>query len=210
MSRAKNIKRNSWLVLVLTLGFFCVGILSCGGNGESSSNAESGSESGISSSQKADLESTKGKPAKSSKKSSTPSDWKTYSFQGWSLSFPGNWNGDEEAGVWWPGEGSLDMGRPALSVHCGGIPLMPNTKFEDRVLSHINSEPVEKQDLSVSGFSGFKCSWEFMGNKHIGLFLEEKVGGGMSVIHFLDCQAPSGDYDQYEGDFEKILTYFSK
>ena len=83
---------------------------------------------------------------------------------------------------------------------------------EDRiqVTSHINGEPQERQNLSVSGFSGFKCSWEFMGKKHLGLFLEEKIGGGMGVIHFVDCQAPSSDFDQYKGDFEKIVAYIKR
>ena len=87
---------------------------------------------------------------------------------------------------------------------------MPNTDFEDRVLSHINAKPKERQNLSVSDFSGFKCCWESMGNKHLGLFLEEKIGGGMGLIHFVDCQAPSSDFDQHKGDFEKIITYIKK
>ncbi len=87
---------------------------------------------------------------------------------------------------------------------------MPTTDFEDRVISHINGDPQERKNVSVSGFSGFKCSWEFMGKKHLGLFLEEKIGGGMAVIHFVDCQAPSSDFDQHKVDFEKIVAYIKK
>jgi hypothetical protein len=49
-----------------------------------------------------------------------------------------------------------------------------------------------------------------MGKKHLGIFLEEKIGGGMGVIHFVDCQAPSSDFDQHKGDFEKIVSYIKK
>jgi len=87
---------------------------------------------------------------------------------------------------------------------------MPNVDFKDRVTSHINAEPQERKNVSVSSFSGFICSWEFMGRKHLGLFLEGKVGGGMGVIHFFDCQAPSSDFDQHKGDFEKIIASIKK
>ena len=90
------------------------------------------------------------------------------------------------------------------------IPLMPNQDFEDRVKSHINGTPQEKQSLTVSGVSGFKCSWESMGKRHRGIFLDEKMGGGMSVIHFVDCQAPAGNFTQYKDVFEKIIDSVKK
>ena len=201
MANRKKLGRDIFLIMILAVGLSCVGFLACGGNGESDPKSKSASESVTQSSQKTGLQSSKEK---------SPAGWKTFQFQGWSISFPSNWSGDADAGVWWPGEGSLNMGRPALSVHCGGIPLMPNTAFKDRVISHINGEPRERQNVSVSGFSGFKCSWEFMGKKHLGLFLEEKIGGGIGVIHFVDCQAPSSDFDQHKGDFEKIVAYIKK
>lgn len=201
MVNGKKLGRN-FLIMVLVVGLSCVGFLACGGNGQSDPKSKSASEKDLQSSTEKSLE-TKQIPA-------IPADWKTFQCQGLSISFPGNWNGDADAGVWWPGEGNLNTGRPALSVHCGGIPLMPNTDFEDRVISHINGEPRERKNVSVSGFSGFKCSWEFMGKKHLGLFLEEKIGGGMGVIHFVDCQAPGGVFDQHKGDFEKIVACIKK
>ena len=87
---------------------------------------------------------------------------------------------------------------------------MPDTNFEDRVISHINAAPRERKNVSVSGFSGFKCSWEARGKKHLGLFLEEKMGGGMGIIHFVDCQAPGSDFDQHKGDFQKIIGSLKK
>lgn len=141
---------------------------------------------------------------------SEPAGWQTFQVQGWSISFPGNWRFDANAGIGWPGESDLNMGRPVLSVHCGGMPLMPNTNFEDRVISHINAAPRERKNVSISGFSGFKCSWEARGKKHLGLFLEEKMGGGMGIIHFVDCQAPGSDFDQHKGDFQKIIGSLKK
>jgi len=142
--------------------------------------------------------------------STQPADWQTKRFEDWSVSFPKNWNGDEDAGVWWPGEGSMDMGRPPLSVHLGGIPLMPGTDFVERVKLHIHGESQDKKDVKVSGISGFICTWEFQGNKHRGIFLEEKISAGMSVIHFVDCQAPSAEFENSKSDFEKIIASFKK
>ncbi len=210
MVNIKKMGRNIFLIMILAVGLSCVVFFACGGNGESNPKSKSANESVTPSSQKTGLQSSKEKSPATNQISAIPANWKTFQFQGWSISFPGDWSGDANAGIWWPGEGSLNRGRPVLSVHCGGIPLMPNTNFEDRVSSHIRGEPQERKNVSVSGFSGFKCSWKFMGKKHLGLFLEEKIGGGVGVIHFVDCQAPSSNFDQHKGDFEKIVAYIKK
>lgn len=210
MINGKRIRRNFFLIIVVAVGLCWVGFLACGGNGESDPKSKSASESVTPSFQKTGLQSPKEKSPATNQISVIPADWKTYQLDGWSISFPSNWNGDIDAGVWWPGEGNLNMGRPATSVHCGGMPLMPNRDFEDRVISHIKGDPQERKNVSVSGFSGFKCSWEFRGKKHIGIFLEEKIGGGMGVIHFVDCQAPSSEFDQHKEDFEKIISFLKK
>ena len=80
----------------------------------------------------------------------------------------------------------------------------------DTRLIYVKGDPQERKNVSVSGFSGFKCSWEFREKKHIGIFLEEKIGGGMGVIHFGDCQAPSSEFDQHKEDFEKIISFLKK
>jgi len=139
-----------------------------------------------------------------------PDGWKTYQFQDWIISLPQNWNGDEDAGVWWPDKGNLQMGRPVLSVHTGGIPLMPNTNFEERVKQHLNANPQQRQNVTVSGISGFKCTWAFMDKEHSAIFLNEKIGGGIGVIHFVDCQAPKNDFSKYKETFEKILSTFHR
>jgi hypothetical protein len=193
MANEKTFERNLILKMVLAVGLICVGLLGCGGGEESAPKSKSANESVAPVAQK-----------------TVPAGWKTYQCQPWSISFPSNWNGDEEAGIWWPGEGNLDMGRPAINVHCGGTPLMPNRDFEDRVVSFIRGEPQERQNVSVSGLSGFTCSWEIKDKRHLGIFLEEKIGAGMGVVHFVDCQAPRIDFDQYKGDFEKILASLKK
>ncbi|MFC2155177.1 hypothetical protein ACFLRB_01630 [Acidobacteriota bacterium] len=141
--------------------------------------------------------------------SETQKGWKTYKVDKWSISFPGNWNSDEKAGVWWPGEGNLNMGRPAISVHIGGMPLLPGRSFDERVKSRMNAEPKDKKKVTVCGLSGFRCNWEFNKIKHLGIFIEEKIGGGMSVIRFVDCQAPVNVYAKHQADFENIIASFS-
>jgi len=210
MVNGKKLGRNIFLITVLAVGLSCLGFFACGGNGESDSKSKSVSESVTPSAQKTDVQSSKEKTSTTDRMSVTQAGWKNFQCDEWSISFPDNWSEDGDTGIYSPGEGNLDMGRPHLSVHCGGIPLMPNVDFVDRVISHINAEPQERKNVSVSGFSGFMCSWEFMERKHLGLFLEEKVGGGMGVIHFFDCQAPSSDFDQHKGDFEKIIASIKK
>jgi hypothetical protein len=94
-------------------------------------------------------------------------------------------------------------------IACGGGGIS-DANFEDRIKSHIHGEPMERTDVTVSGLSGFTCSWEFQGNKHLGIFLEEKVGSGMSVINFVDCQAPGSDFENHKADFEKIIASLKK
>ncbi len=137
-------------------------------------------------------------------------DGKTFKHQGWTITLPGNWNGDAEAGLFWPGKGGLEMGRPATSLHCGGFPLMPGTKFEDRVKTHINAEPQDRKDVTVEGLKGFTCTWESQGKKHFGMFLEEVVGGGMSIINFFDCQSPADVFAEDKSDFEQIINNVKK
>jgi len=208
--KKKKVKRMIFVIMVAAFALSCIGFLACGGGGNSDEDSDSAEETATTSSQKTDKQSQEDKQETSQPSSTIPDDWKTHKCQGWSLSFPNTWSGDQDAGLWWPGEGGIEMGRPALSVHCGGIPLMPGTGFEDRVKSHIHGEPMERKNVSVSGISGFVCSWEFTGNKHLGIFLEEKVGSGVSVIHFVDCQAPLSDFDIHKSDFEKIITSLNK
>jgi hypothetical protein len=192
--------RKLLFIMVLVAGLCCLGFFACGG-GES----QPGKASADSPSQKADQPSAKDNSSSDDPSSKKPEGWQTVKLESWSVSFPGNWTGDEETGIWEPGEAGPFMGRPDLSFLIGGMPVMAPESFEDRVKVRINGEPQERENVSVSGFSGFKCSWEQMGKKHRGLFLEEKISGGMIVIHFFDCQAPEADFDQYKADFEKIL-----
>ncbi len=190
---------------VFTIGLFSFGFMACGDAGEASTTAPLTEQADEPATKKTD------KPMAVNQKQTTPQGWKTYEFDGWSISFPADWGGNENAGVWWPGEGSMDRGRPALSVHTGGTPLMPNMAFEDKVNSHMNAEPLTKEKFSSSGFSGLKCTWASpYGKKYLGVFVEEKVGGGVSVVHFVNCQAPVADFDKYKDVFEKIVSTYTR
>ena len=196
--------RKILFIMVLVVGLSCLGFFACGG-GDKPENASVDSPS-----QKADQPSGKDNSSSDDPSSKKPAGWQTVKYENWSISFPGNWNRVQETSIWEPGEGGPFRGRPDLSFFCGGIPVMPPESFEDRVKIHINGEPLGRVNVSVSGFSGFKCSWEQMGKKHRGLFLEEKIGGAMIVIHFFECQAPVADFEQYKADFEKILDNIEK
>jgi hypothetical protein len=195
MGNGKTMRTLILMLFIIVIGLSCLAFLTCGGSSKSESDSQISNKS---------KESVKQTTQKS------PSGWKKVKYEGWSISFPSNWNGAEDGGVWWPGEGSMRMGRPALSVHCGAIPLMPNQNFEDRIKSHIGGTPQNRQNVSTSGMKGFICNWERHEKKHLGHFLEEKIGGTMSMIHFVDCQAPASDFDKYKADFEKIINSTKK
>ena len=44
--------------------------------------------------------------------------------------------------------------------------------------------------------------------KHMGIFLEETIGGGMRMVVFADCEAPISVYDDYAATFDKIVNSF--
>jgi len=135
---------------------------------------------------------------------------KIATFRGWTIILPDGWNGDDNVGIYWQGEGSLAMGRPALSIHMGGIPLMPDASFEDKVKKHANGELVDKKEITVEGLTGFTCYWESQGKKHFGIYLEEKLGGGVGVIHFVDCQAPAKQFAEFKEAFEATIKTVKK
>ena len=191
-------------ILVCCLVLITAGFIACGGG-----DSQTAEETQNKASTEAAPDSTSGETT-SPQEVTAPAGWKIEYFQDWSIAFPGNWNGDPDRGLWEPGEVGPFRGRPDVSVFVGGIPVMPPETFEERIITRNGGEPQEKVEVTVSGFSGFKCSWEQMGKKYRGLFLEEKVSGGMIVIHFFDCQAPADEFDQYKEDFEKILDSVRK
>jgi len=200
MNRVHKTGRMFFSIFVVALVLGIIGFVACGGG-----DSKPAGESQAASSQKTDQASPAEK-ASAGSKAKTPAGWQTARHEEWSVSFPGDWNSDPDTGIWQPGEVGPFMGRPDVSVFMGGIPVMPPANFEERVKTHINADPQESVKVSIAGFSGIKCSWEQMGKKHQGIFLEEKIGAGMIVIHFFDCQAPSAEFDQYKADFEKILA----
>jgi len=131
---------------------------------------------------------------------------KTATFNDWTVELPAGWSGDDEMGLYWPGEIEQFMGRPPVSLHMGGIPVMSEITFEERVTQHVNAKPIDKKDATVEGLKGFTCIWEVNGKKHYGMFLEENVGGAMRLIYFFEFQAPIADYPEFEEVFEKAVA----
>jgi len=190
-------------ILVCCMVLITAGFIACGGGG-----SQTAEEAQNKATPDSAADSTSGEAA-SPQEATAPAGWKTARFENWSIAFPGDWNEDPDTNIWQPGEVGPFMGRPAVSVFMGGIPVMPPANFEERIKIRNGGEPQERVNVNVSGFSGFKCSWEQMGKKYRGLFLEEKIGG-MIVIHFFDCQAPATEFDQYKADFERILDSVKK
>lgn len=130
---------------------------------------------------------------------------KTATFNDWTMELPDGWGGDDDMGLYWQGEIEQFMGRPDVSIHMGGIPVMSDIGFEERVQQHINCEFTDKKDVTVEGIKGFTCSWITQGKEHYGMFLEESIGGVMRTIHFFDCQAPVGPFDKLKDAFVKTV-----
>ena len=140
----------------------------------------------------------------------TAKEMKTATFNGWTVELPPGWSGDHEMGLYWPGEITQFMGRPPVSLHMGGIPVMGDTAFEERVAIHTRMEPTDKKDVTVEGLKGFTCKWDVNGKTHYGMFLEENVGGVMRTIHFFEFQAPVKEFPNYEQAFIKSVATAKK
>jgi len=126
---------------------------------------------------------------------------KTATFNDWTMELPSGWSGDDDKGIYWPGEIETFMGRPPVSIHMGGIPVMSKIAFEERVKQHIDCDFTDKKEVTVEGQKGFTCNWEKSGEKHYGMFLEKSVGGVMRIISFFDCQAPVAQFADLEKSF---------
>ena len=118
---------------------------------------------------------------------------------------PKDWKGNEETQVWCPATEDMNIPLPPVSLYCGGIPMMPGTTMDDKIEAHIGTEPLQKRHVTICGYKGFVCQWESYKYKHLGLFLEEKIGGGMSVISFFICQAPTTSFDTHAETFKQII-----
>lgn len=187
-------------MLWLALAIVCITWICCGGGDKEETVASSELEK-------------KAAPAETSTLSSPlEAGWKTGRIgDTGSISIPEDWGGDAEAQVWWPGTGDMSLGRPDVSLHCGGMPFMPGQSFEDKVQNFTGATPLAQENVTVDGMSGFKCVWESGGStvfKHMGIFLEEKISGGIGVAHFADCRAPIGVYENHSAAFEKIVDSF--
>jgi hypothetical protein len=138
-----------------------------------------------------------------------PSGWTAAEFNDpFTFAVPGDWNGDPDAGVWWPGEGSLAMGRPAISLHTGGIPMLQGASFEDRIANHTNNTLENRKDYTVGGMQAVSGSWTLGGKKYVGVLIKEEISADVAIAHFLNCRAPAADFPAYEQVFNDIIATF--
>lgn len=144
-------------------------------------------------------------PAQSKSTQAVLTDGQIISLEQFIFTIPKDWKGDENTQVWCPATENLDIPLPPVSLHCGGIPMMPGNTIDNLIKTHIGTEPLQKKHVAVCGYKGFVCQWESYKYKHIGLFLEEKAGGGMSVINFFKCQAPTTSFDTHAKTFKRII-----
>ncbi len=198
--------------LTLLMALCCFTLIACGG--DTSGSGEPANTGKTSAKAETANPGTTAQPAQTPQATATTpppaveAGWKTHNMKQYAISFPDNWGGDSDAQVFWPGGGELTAGIPDLSVHVGATPLMPGRSFDEGVKVKVRGTPTSKEKITQSGLSGFKYVWEFLGKKHLALFLIEEVGGGMRVIHFADCQAPVNEYDNQKPVFEKIINSF--
>ena len=143
-------------------------------------------------------------------KSDVEAGWKVSKLSDFSVAFPKDWSGDKDTQVFCPGK-VVDMSRgmPALSVHCAAFPIMPGKTLLTTLQSHTHGGK-ENVKVTIGGLSGFICTWEYMSSKNIGVFLEDKIGGGLDMMYFVKCKAPKSEYDKYKETFEKIIKSFRK
>ena len=126
-------------------------------------------------------------------------------YENCTFTLPGDWQGDEDTGIWCPGNQNLDMGRPGVSLHCGGIPVMTGSTVEDRLKFYYGAVPATVKKFKKCGMNARYVDVTARGYRHLGLILEEKTGP-MMVLNFFDCQAPEGEFNRYQSIFKGILN----
>lgn len=133
-----------------------------------------------------------------------PGGWSKAEYENTPFVIPPDWKAMGDTGIWCPGDQDMNMGRPKVSLHCGGIPVMPNSSVEDRLKFYYGVVPATLQTFKKCGMNARFIDVTSRGQRHFGLILEEKTGP-MMILNFFDCQAPEGEFDNYQGTFKKIL-----
>ncbi len=199
----KKSKGNTTLYLTITV-FFIISFLACG---EKAATDKNQGKNVVQEAETVKEEAVKpDKQPKAKAEIAVEPGWQTVTVDKMQISLPKDWNGDNDANVWWPGEGSMDMGLPPVCVHVGGIPVMPGSSPEDRMKGHMISEPTSTTKISKCGMDGNRFEWEVQGTKHMGIFLKENISGSMIVLQFVNCRAPAAEYEKYKPTFQKILA----
>ncbi len=188
-------KRTRMLIAMMVL--LVTGLAACGGGGGENEDTAATDDA---------VPSESAQPAASAE---IPAGWTAAEFNDCSFAVPGDWNGDADAGVWWPGEGSMAMGRPATSLHTGGMPMLQGASFEDRIANRTNNALENRRDFTVAGMQAVSGNWTIRDKKYVGVFIKEEISADVAVAHFLDCRAPVADFPAYEEVFNNIIATFT-
>ncbi len=148
----------------------------------------------------------KAQPENGQAASSILKNGQTFHFGKIIFTIPRNWEKDSRTDVCYPSSSDKNIPLPPVSLHYGNIPLMPGNTLDNQVQSHIGTKPLKISELSICGYKGFVCQWKSYNHKHIGIFLEEKMGGNMGMIHFIKCQAPASSYNSHEETLKNIIA----
>jgi len=136
-----------------------------------------------------------------------PPGWKQVAYDDFLFSVPADWKEERGTGVWFPGTESFAMGMPDISLQCGAMPIMPGQTVDGQIKALLHGgDPTSKKAVTRRGMNGHvREAQDDFGLRHIALTLEEKAGGGMTVVNFFNCRVPAAQYDKYEEVFRRIL-----
>ena len=137
----------------------------------------------------------------------SPSGWKQVAYDDFVFSVPEDWKEERNTGVWFPGTKNFALGMPDISLQCGAMPIMPGQTVDGQIKELLHGgDPTSKKAVTRRGMAGHvREAQDDFGLRHIALTLEEKTGGGMTLVHFFNCRVPAEQYNQYEEVFRRIL-----
>ena len=182
---------------VFVLALFLVFLVGCSDNKDASNIGKTNSETAAPS--KGEI-----KEKAADQESAVVSGWKKTSYEKYSFFLPKDWKNGGVDGIWCPGDQSTTAGRPRVSLHVGSIPPMISGKtIEEKLKFYYQSIPDTIGKVKKCGMEGMLVETTVNGFKHRGLILIDE--SAMTILDFFDCQAPEGEFNQYEETFKKIL-----
>ena len=193
MKRLRSISAFLIPVLIFTFALF---LAACSGSGDAPGTDSPKTETSMDTPSPAKAEAPKNKGSKAS-------GWQQAAYENYTFFLPKDWKGDGKTGLWCPGDQSLDMGRPKVSLHIGATPVMPGKSIEKGLEFYYGTVPASFGKVKKCGMNGNFVEVTMRGYKHLGLILIED--SGMKVINFFDCQALADEFEKHQETFKKIL-----